>query len=143
MQEGHPKFDKAPAKETASDTYKALLCDKRAAASKSASAKIRLAPGGKAAAEHPVSAMILHVAAATRPLERLVWPKPARLPATAPGDFFPPPAMPALHRESKKTARRRQPLRSALRVRAGRPPSDRQPSRPRQARFRGKKGLTL
>ena len=67
----------------------------------------------------------------TRPLERLVWPKPARLPATAAGDFFPPPAMPALHREAKKTARRRQPLRSALRVRAGRPPSDRQPSRPR------------
>ena len=38
----------------------------------------------------------------TRPLERLVWPKPARLPATAAGDFFPPPAMPALHREAKK-----------------------------------------
>ncbi len=78
----------------------------------------------------------------TRPLERLVWPKPARLPATAAGDFFPPPAMPALHREAKKTARRRQPLRSALRVRAGRPPSHRQPSRPRQARSRSKKGLT-
>ena len=101
------------------------------------------AGGGKAPPIIPSGRCSCTAPPPTRPLQRLVWPKSARLPATAAGDFFPPSAMPALHRETKKTARRRQPLRSALRVRAGRPPSDRQPSRPRQARSRGKKGLTL